>query len=114
MIRAVSVAPRRMARGRRYRRPPLASNGRMSTVACLHHLDEPFLGLAEAPLRAAGLTLAEYDGALPDLDEVDGIISFGGGASAGDLEAQPALRAEADLLAEAVARDMPVLGLCLG
>ncbi len=90
----------------------------MTTVACLHHLDQPFLGHAEAPLREAGLAIEEYDvaraHAFPDLDEVDGLISFGGAQSAVDLDAEPALRAEADLLAEAVARDVPVLGLCLG
>ena len=90
----------------------------MPTVACLHHLDEPFLGHAEAPLRAAGLTLAEVDlahgGALPSLEAIDGIVAFGGGQSAVELGAEPGLRAEAELLAEAAARDVPVLGLCLG
>ena len=90
----------------------------MPTVACLHHLNQPFLGHAEAPLRAAGLTIEEYDvarsDALPDLDEIDGLISFGGAQSAVDPDAEPALRAEADLLAHAVARELPVLGLCLG
>src|SRR5918997_437531 len=89
----------------------------MPTVACLHHLDQPFLGHAEAPLRAAGLAIEEHDvarGALPDLDRVDGIIAFGGAQSAVDLEAEPALRAEADLLAQAVSHEVPVLGLCLG
>jgi GMP synthase-like glutamine amidotransferase len=90
----------------------------MTTVACLHHLEQPFLGHAEAPLRAAGLTVEEYsvarDRPLPALDEVDGLISFGGAQSAVDLDAEPALSAEADLLAQAVARDVPVLGLCLG
>jgi GMP synthase (glutamine-hydrolysing) len=88
------------------------------TVACLHHLDHPFLGHAAAPLRAAGIAIVEHHvgrgDALPALDEVDGLISFGGGHSAVDLDAEPALRAEADLLAEAVAREIPVLGLCLG
>ena len=90
----------------------------MPSVACLHHLDQPFLGHAEEPLRAAGITLVEYQvsdaDALPELDELDGIISFGGAQSAIDLDAEPALRAEADLLARAVAGDVPVLGLCLG
>jgi len=54
------------------------------------------------------------DRALPELDEVDGLISFGGAQSAVDLDAEPALQAEADLLARAVASGVPVLGLCLG
>ena len=90
----------------------------MTTVACLHHLDQPFLGHAEAALRAAGLTIEEYNmargDAPPDLDETDGLISFGGAQSAVDLDAEPALHSEADLLTRAVARDVPVLGLCLG
>ena len=90
----------------------------MTTVACLHHLDRPFLGYAEAPLRAAGLTVEEYDvardHALPELDAIDGLISFGGAQSAVDLDAEPALHAETDLLARAVERGVPVLGLCLG
>lgn len=90
----------------------------MPTVACLHHLEPPFLGAAEAPLRDAGLDLLECRVAggdpLPDLGAVDGILSFGGGQSVVHLDAEPALRAEADLLAEAVQQEIPVLGLCLG
>ena len=54
------------------------------------------------------------DHALPELDAIDGLISFGGAQSAVDLDAEPALHAETDLLARAVARGVPVLGLCLG
>ena len=90
----------------------------MPVVACLHHLEQPYLGHAEAPLRAAGLTLDErFLGAgdpLPDLREVDGIISFGGVQSAVDLTVEPVLAAEADLLRDAVALGRPVLGICLG
>jgi GMP synthase (glutamine-hydrolysing) len=90
----------------------------MPVVACLHHLEQPFLGHAEAPLRAAGLELDErFLGAgdpLPDVRELRGIVAFGGSQSAVDLAAQPLLAAEADLLREAVGRDLPVLGLCLG
>src|SRR5829696_8446351 len=87
-------------------------------LAVLHHLDPPDLGLAEAPLRAADLHLDERSPTagepLPRLDEVDGILSLGGGQSAVDLAAEPALAAEAALLRDAVAAQVPVLGVCLG
>ena len=47
---------------------------------------------------------------LPDLDEVDAIVSFGGEQSAWDPELEP----EVELIREAVAREIPFLGVCLG
>jgi GMP synthase (glutamine-hydrolysing) len=85
-------------------------------VACLHHLAQPFLGLAEAPLRAAGLELDERNVAgwdpLPRLGEVDAILSFGGAQSA--VGPDPSLVPEVELLREAVGAGLPVLGICLG
>jgi GMP synthase (glutamine-hydrolysing) len=51
---------------------------------------------------------------LPSLDEIDGIVAMGGPMSAAHLEAHPELEAERELLAEAVDRQVPVLGICLG
>ena len=80
----------------------------MKRVAVIHHLDQPFLGHAGPPLR--DVELVEHFGSLPSLDGVDGILSLGGEASVlgGTLEE------EAALMREAVARDVPVLGVCLG
>jgi GMP synthase (glutamine-hydrolysing) len=83
-------------------------------VALLHHLERSFLGHAGAPLLAAGVCLDERrlregDG-LPDLEDVQGIVSLGGEQNALD----PELAAEADLLREATERGVPVLGVCLG
>jgi GMP synthase-like glutamine amidotransferase len=90
----------------------------LTTVACLHHLEQPFLGLAERPLRAAGVVLDERrpgaGDALPALEEVDGIVTFGGSQSVLDLEHDAALSAERSLLRDAVAAGVPVLGICLG
>jgi GMP synthase (glutamine-hydrolysing) len=83
-------------------------------LAVLHHLELPFTGYAGEPLAAAGVQLVERDlrrgEPLPDLGEVDGILSFGGEQS----DRYPYLVAEVELLREAVAREVPVLGVCLG
>jgi GMP synthase (glutamine-hydrolysing) len=51
---------------------------------------------------------------IPSHDEVDGVVAMGGPMGVGDLRRIPALAAERDWLAEAVERQMPVLGICLG
>lgn len=88
----------------------------MTRLACLHHLAQPFLGLAEEPLRAAGIELDERDVAggdpLPAVDGVDGILSFGGAQSATSPDAP--LAAEIELLGAAARAGVPVLGICLG
>ncbi len=87
-------------------------------LVCLHNLPEPFLGLAERPLREAGLTIDErrlLDGdALPGLHEADGILVLGGSQSVRDIDRDPLLQAEADLLGRAAEARVPVLGICLG
>ena len=90
----------------------------MSVVACLHHLETPFTGHAGAVLRDAGIELVERDllrgEPLPDLDSVDGIVSYGGDQSVTEVERYPYLVAEAQLLRDAVAQGVPVFGVCLG
>lgn len=90
----------------------------MSVVACLHHLETPFIGHAGAVLRDAGIELLERDllrgEPLPELDSVDGIVSYGGDQSVTEVERYPYLMAEAQLMREAVERGVPVFGICLG
>ncbi len=76
-------------------------------IAVIHHLQQPFLGNAAEPL---GPVEEHFAGALPDLDGLDGIVSFGGEQDAWD----PALAPEVELIAEAVEREIPFLGVCLG
>ncbi|MDA0162756.1 type 1 glutamine amidotransferase [Solirubrobacter ginsenosidimutans] len=76
-------------------------------IAVIHHLQQPFLGNAAAPL---GEVTEYFDGALPDLDTTDAIVSFGGEKSAWDPEFVP----EVELIREAVAHEIPFLGVCLG
>jgi GMP synthase (glutamine-hydrolysing) len=87
-------------------------------LVCLHHLAQPFLGLAERPLRGAGLELDERRLAegdpLPALGEADGILTLGGSESVCGVARDATLTAEAELLREAVGAGVPVLGVCLG
>jgi GMP synthase-like glutamine amidotransferase len=87
-------------------------------LAVLHHLHEPFLGLAERPLRDAGLELDERDlmhgDKLPAVGDADGILSLGGSQSVCQIDDEPLLQEEAVLLREAVDAGVPVLGVCLG
>ncbi len=52
--------------------------------------------------------------ALPNHDEVAGAVVMGGPMNVDDTDRHPALGAEREWLAEAVRREMPVLGICLG
>jgi GMP synthase (glutamine-hydrolysing) len=87
-------------------------------VACLHNLEDAFTGHAGPALLAAGVELDERrlrDGeSLPALGEVDGIVALGGEQSVRDIDRDELLTAEAALLREAVAAEVPVLGICLG
>ena len=51
---------------------------------------------------------------LPRPEEVDGIVVFGGAESVTQIDRYPYLVDEMALLHEAVAQDVPVLGICLG
>jgi len=75
-------------------------------IAVIHHLQQPFLGNAAEPLRP----VEEHFGTLPELENVDGIVSLGGEQAAWD----PALEPELALIREAVEREIPFLGVCLG
>src|SRR5438105_11749524 len=90
----------------------------MARLLVLHHLEHPFLGHAEAPLRQAGLELDERDllhgDPLPEPGEADGILSLGGDQSVRNIHRYPYLEAEAELLREEAERGTPVLGVCLG
>jgi GMP synthase (glutamine-hydrolysing) len=89
----------------------------VSRIAVLHHLERPFLGHVAA-LRDGGAELDERDlrrgDPLPSLDEVDAIVTLGGEQSVRDIAQFDYLVAETALLREAVAREVPVLGVCLG
>lgn len=75
-------------------------------------------GLAESEIRGRGLGVLALDlfhhEDLPTLDEVAGIMSFGGQMSVTELEEHPFLAWELQLMERALAEEVPVLGMCLG
>lgn len=88
----------------------------MRPVLVLTHAPHEGPGLIapvlDAPVRVRTVVSSD-DPVLPGLDEVSGIVVMGGAMDADD-ERYPGLAAERRLLSDAVAADVPVLGVCLG
>ncbi len=89
-------------------------------LVVLHHSEVSGLSAYE-PMLAAGESgpwrlyrLAEGDRPPHDLDDVGGVLVLGGVMSAVDPGHHPWMRSELQWLADAVGRDVPVLGICLG
>lgn len=82
------------------------------------HEDWETFGLAPSTLETAGLPWREHlshlGATLPDLDEVSGIVLYGGVMNVDRTEDYPFLAAERSLVREAVDAGVPYLGICLG
>jgi GMP synthase (glutamine-hydrolysing) len=86
-------------------------------VFAFRHVPFEDLGLIRAPLEERGISIEYADlyrpGApAPDVTQAAGLIFMGGPMSANDD--LPYLRQELQLIAQAVERRQPVLGVCLG
>lgn len=90
----------------------------MGPVLVVTHLEDRSSGLVRDCLEEAGCAVRQVnkvDGAaLPAASEVSGIVAMGGRESATRAHADPFLAAEVALISEALQREVPVLGLCLG
>jgi GMP synthase (glutamine-hydrolysing) len=83
-----------------------------------HDLDDALNELA-APLADAGLIIDTWctfrsDAPEEPLESFDGVLSLGALASATDEDATPWIRGEIAVLEQALARRMPILGVCFG
>lgn len=90
----------------------------MKPVLAIENEDIADLALAEEVLAAEGLPvelvrLWKGDD-LPSLEDAGAVVSLGGDMNADDVETFPYLAEERAYLAEAVRREVPVLGICLG
>jgi GMP synthase (glutamine-hydrolysing) len=90
----------------------------LPTVLVIQHGPTESVARLGGWLSGAGLLLdvrTPYDGSgLPDLGGFAGLLVMGGAMGAYDDELAPWLPAVRDLLRDAVARQVPTLGVCLG
>lgn len=91
----------------------------MKRLLVLQHVAHELLGTLNPLLKRAGFRIryvnfARHPDALPSLDGYDGLIVLGGPMSVNDSNRLPHLITELKLIEEALRREIPVLGICLG
>jgi GMP synthase (glutamine-hydrolysing) len=91
----------------------------MKRLLVLQHVVHELLGTLNPLLKRAGFRLryvnfARHPDAQPSLDGYDGLVVLGGPMSVNDTDRLPYLITEMKLIEEALRRDLPVLGICLG
>lgn len=86
------------------------------SILLVHHLSYETGGHVTRILDELGLpvrTVLEPD-SVPDVDELAGVVLFGGEMSAADVAGHPSVGVSRELARRAVDADVPTLGLCLG
>lgn len=92
----------------------------MSTrpLLAITHMPVPQLGLVAATAEPRGIPLQRLHigggDEFPALEDISGIVSFGGQMSVRDRDRFPFLTDELEFLQRALRREVPILGLCLG
>jgi GMP synthase (glutamine-hydrolysing) len=91
----------------------------MKKLLVLQHVAHEPLGTLNPLLKRSGFRIryvnfARHPDAQPCLDGYDGLIVLGGPMSVNDAGRLPHLRVELKLIENALQRNIPVLGICLG
>jgi GMP synthase (glutamine-hydrolysing) len=91
----------------------------MKKLLILQHVAHELLGTLNPLLKKSGFRIryvnfARHPDAQPSLDGYDGVVLLGGPMSVNDTHQFPHLATEMKLIEQAMARDLPVLGICLG
>ncbi len=90
----------------------------MKPLLCVRHHMPHALGVGAEVMVESGVPIRYLDAwredAWPELSEVSGLAVLGGEMHAHQDDRYPFLARERDLLVEAVERDVPVMGICLG
>jgi GMP synthase-like glutamine amidotransferase len=85
----------------------------VKTVNNLGETGPGYLGVSDFPLTIDGNATTSGT-ELPHLDEVSGIVTFGGTVNVDQIHAYPYLARVRAFTAEAIERGVPYLGICLG
>jgi GMP synthase (glutamine-hydrolysing) len=110
------------ARAERRMHPPnrrVSSNESMKPVLCVRNDRDDTLGIAVPALAEHGVPVIRLDAFAaeplwPGLEEISGIVVFGGEMNVDEVERYPNLLTQRELLRRAVDAGLPVLGICLG
>ena len=91
----------------------------MKKLLVLQHVPHELLGTLNPMLKKSGFRIryvnfARHPDAQPSLAGYDGLIVLGGPMSVNDDDRLPHLMMEMTLIEEAMKRNLPVLGICLG
>ena len=91
----------------------------MKKLLVCQHVPHEILGTLNPLLKRAGFRIryvnfARHPDAEPSLNGYDGLVVLGGPMSVNDAGRLPHLRTEMKLIEEAMKRNLPVLGICLG
>ena len=91
----------------------------MRPVVGIRNDRDDTLGITATVLGEAGIAFVrvdafEADGRWPDLEEIGGLMVFGGEMNADETDRHPQLLTQRALMRRAVDAGLPVLGICLG
>ena len=91
----------------------------MKKLLVLQHVAHELLGTLNPLLKSSGFRIryvnfARHPDAEPSLEGYDGLVVLGGPMSVNEADRLPHLRTEMQLIEQAMRRDLPVLGICLG
>ena len=91
----------------------------MRKLLVFQHVPFEPLGSLDSQFRAAGFRIryvnfSRFTEPLPDVRRYNGLVVLGGPMNVNQTERFPHLEAEMDVIRDALAVNMPVLGICLG
>jgi GMP synthase (glutamine-hydrolysing) len=91
----------------------------MKPVLCVRNDRDDTLGIAVPALAEHGLPVIRLDAfeaepRWPELEEIGGLVVFGGEMNVDEIERYPYLLTQRELMRRAVDAGLPVLGVCLG